>query len=337
MYAKEVLEFPFFFYFCAFEIWKCKLLIFYRMKKLLLALVALAFLFSACNKEGVYTPKKKLSAVYLQGSQPGTQRLVEEYVWDGDLLKEKLFYASLVDGFLDNLDFVPIYDGKRVVRVDEKLSGEYVDYFYDGRLLTHLTYHFGDWVSEVDIEHKGGKISKISFHADTLMDNGGAEKLLAKFVSQTEMNNINKILKQNSKYMGGGSMSVDLSYTWKGDNVAQATLGLYQFGELVIKSITDYQYDEMLNPYAIAWVDCGSEFQLVQNAVEFRLLSMSKNNFTQYKREEIYYISGEESLRQEYVNNVSYEYEGKYPVKSVQSCHYMDEPISEEVFYYEYK
>ena len=36
------------------------------MKKLLLALVALTFLFSACNKEGVYTPKKKLSTVYYQ-------------------------------------------------------------------------------------------------------------------------------------------------------------------------------------------------------------------------------------------------------------------------------
>ena len=307
------------------------------MKKLLLALVALTFLFSACNKEGVYTPKKKLSAVYLQGSQPGTQRLVEEYVWDGDLLKEKLFYASIVDGYLDNLDFVPTYEGKRVVRVDEKLSGEYVDYFYDGKFLTHLTYHFGDWVSEVDVEHKDGKISKISFHADTLMGNAGAEKLLSKFFSQDEMNHIKKIMKQNSKYMGAGVVSFDLSYTWKGDNVAQATMDLYQLGELVLKSITDYQYDEMLNPYAITWSDFGSEFQLLQNAVELRLLSMSKNNFTQYKREEIYYIEGEEAFRQEYVNNVTYEYEGKYPVKAVQNYHYIDNPIYEDVFYYEYK
>ena len=114
-------------------------------------------------------------------------------------MKEKLFYASIVDGYLKNLDFVPTYEGKRVVRVDEKLSGEYVDYFYDGKFLTHLTYHFGDWVSEVDVEHKDGKISKISFHADTLMGNGGAEKLLSKFVSQNEMNNVKTNLASKNK------------------------------------------------------------------------------------------------------------------------------------------
>lgn len=305
------------------------------MKKLTFVFFALAFLFCACNKEGVYTPKKKIATVYYQGDGNEQKEVFEEYFWNGDLLKCKLFHGPVVDLYNDELELVPTYEGKRIVRVDEKRSGEYVEYFYDGKFLTKLICHNDNMVSEVTVEHQNRKISKIHFSPDKSMDKTSMAKFLRMFVSQSEIQAISKAMQSSTKTMGVSS--ANLIYSWDKDNVSECIFEMYQDDNIVMRRTYKYQYDNKLNPYAINWADLGSEFQVLMNAGYGRMLSMSKNNITKINLEENFYITPDDIINQVFIDNITYEYKGKYPIKASHNQHYEGEDTYNDIYYYEYK
>lgn len=285
------------------------------MKKLLLALVSVAFLFTACNKEGVYTPKKKISAVYYQKAGEDSKELLDIYHWNGKKLEAKMFRGSILSPYLHDFEVSPTYDGKRIVRVDETITGDYVDFVYDGKFLSKLVYHSGNTMKEATVEHKDGKISRIFFPAAQTTDNPCAEKLLAMFFPQSNIINIGKILSRNSKSLS--VVDVELLFTWDGDNVSKIVNSILMDGVAIVSETSKLSYDDKINPYAASWVDFGSEIQLTQNINGCRTLAMSKNNVTKIDYTGIIDLDFyDEPQVDAYVENIEYEYDGKYPVKA---------------------
>lgn len=294
------------------------------MKKFVLALVALTFLFCSCNKEGVYNQKKKILSVDYQVVGDGPQELLEDYTWDGNKLKRKLFRGSVLSQFMDDVDLVPTYNGKRIVRVDEKISGEYVDYIYDGQLLSKLIYHSKDEVVNATVEHQNGKISRIFFKAKS-KTNG--EKLMKMLLPPSKIQMVSEQVEQATKNLN--PIDYELLFTWKGDNVIKIELLNDRY-----KMVSELEYDNKLNPYAIDWVDFGSELQMFQNILDGQMLAMSKNNITKCYSEVITGFSSGEPRIGAYTELTTYEYDGKYPVKATRTD---EEGSYEEIFYYKYK
>ena len=304
------------------------------MKKLLLALVALTFLFSACNKEGVYTPKKKLSTVYYQKAGSEQKDLYEEYLWNGNKLASRISKGSLINQYFNDVELVPTYDGKRVVRVDEKVSGDYVDYFYEGKLLTKLVYHSGNMTAEAMVEHKDGKISRVFFPKAKATGEDVIAKLMRVFVPQEQIQDMHKVLKQNSKSLA--AVDAEVLWTWDGDNVVEIVSNLYDEEDDEIP-VTNYvaklSHDNNLNPYAISWADFGSELQIAQQSYGCTYFTLSKNNIVRIEHTNTITMSFlPEPIVQQFVEEIAYEYDGKYPVKATRT----EEGNVEYTLYYEY-
>ena len=303
------------------------------MKKLLLALVALAFLFSACNKEGVYTPKKKLSTVYYQKAGSEQKDLYEEYLWNGNKLTSRISKGSLINQYFNDVELVPTYEGKRVVRVDEKVSGEYVDYFYDGKLLTKLVCHSGNMTAEATVEHKDGKLTRVFFPKAKTTSEDVTAKLMSVFVPQEQIQDMHKVLKQNSKSLS--AVDAEVLWTWDGDNVVEVTSNLYnEDGTPVTNYVSRLTYDNNFNPYAISWADFGSESQIAQQSYGCTYFTLSKNNIVRIEHTNTITMSiMPEPIVSQFAEDITYEYDGKYPVKATRT----EEGEVTGTFYYEYK
>lgn len=303
------------------------------MKKILLALVALTFLFCACNKEGVYSPKKKLSSVYYQKAGSEQKVLYEEFLWDGNKLTSKISKGSLISQYFKDVELIPTYDGKRIVRVDEKISGEYVDYYYDGKLLTKLVYHSGDKTAEASVEHKDGKITRVFFSTAIFTSEVVTAKLMSVFVPQEQVQAIQKVLKKNAKALS--AVDAEVLWNWDGDNVVEVVYNIYNDnGTPVTNYVSKLTYDNNLNPYAICWADFGSERQILQQSYGCTYFTISKNNVVRIEHTNTITMSFlPEPIVQQSVEEIAYEYDGKYPTKATRT----EEGEVTGTFYYEYK
>ena len=193
-----------------------------RLAAMLLGLLVLTSL-SSCTKEGVYNPKMKIQRVYCSSTYT-EKYLNQSWNWDGKLLKSIDHYWT--GGTLSwTEDFT--YDGKRLVRVDDYISSEYVTYAYDGKLLKSADYYYkGSLESSTAYTYDDGKLTKMD------VTEYGAKK------SKTESHLQNAILpfqsevvKVVSKFMAEASAkkkkkdvyTFTLQFTWDGDNVSKLT------------------------------------------------------------------------------------------------------------------
>ncbi len=299
------------------------------MKKVLLALVALTFLFSACEKEGIYAPKKKIKSVYYQNAGDEQKELLESYQWDGNKLKSRTFRYSILNQYEDDFEVIPTYKGKRVVRADEKISGDYVEYIYEGKLLTKLSYHSGDYYADATVEHKDGKISRIFFPAKSASNYDN--KFLRMFLSPDEITTINQVLQKSEKTIV--SRDVELLYTWDGDNVSGIKMNGYDGSTLLLCYESKFKYDNMVNPFAVNWSDLASQSQVGIGGIDALIFKMSKNNITQINGTQTAFITPEFPISQSSVSNITYEYDGKYPMKAT---HTDEEGNISGTYHYEY-
>lgn len=286
------------------------------MKKLLLALVALTFLFSACNKEGVYAPKKKISTVYYQKTGSIYKKLLNEFFWNGNKLERRLYYGNILSQYIDSLDLVPTYNGNRIVRVDDNFSGEYTEFSYDGKYISKITYHSGDQIAEATVEHKDGKLSKIFVPGQ---DTKLSQKIMSLFLSQKELQTINKFSQENPKALP--LPAYEFKFVWEGDNLVEtSTTAFSRSGDIGLIYKSNFKHDDMANPFASNWSDLGNFHNFGQTIIDCRFTSLSKNNVIQIDHE--YYIplpSFGDTIVSTSTEYISYEYDGKYPITATYS------------------
>ena len=139
------------------------------MKKItsILCILCIAVLFTACKKEGVYNPSKKISKITYRtsatdeyGNEIGPTTITQQWIWNSNnTLKE--IVEEYEYGFGQNI-YQFEYDGKkRLVRVN---SGQNCyEYTYDGNCLKELKIFnkAGLELENCSFIHLNGRISEI--------------------------------------------------------------------------------------------------------------------------------------------------------------------------------
>ena len=125
----------------------------------ILAIACVAMLFSACHKEGVYNPSKKISKIWFTDAN-GNRNLQESWSWNKDNTLDKIDYYS--SGSLAyTMNFT--YEKKRLTRMNVYSANVYIDYTYNGKELKEVSlYSNGNLVDQYTFTYKSGKIARIT-------------------------------------------------------------------------------------------------------------------------------------------------------------------------------
>ena len=122
-----------------------------------LLISAVLFSFTSCHKDGVYTPKKKISRIYSQISGQ-TKMLTEQWTWKENLLSKIDYYYNGTYSHTNRYQ----YDGKQLTKV--LIDGGEIRFTYDGSKLEKMEMWFsGSLFWKAKVTHEGNKIVEIEF------------------------------------------------------------------------------------------------------------------------------------------------------------------------------
>ena len=300
-----------------------------------LAIVAvIGLLFVSCEKEGKFSPNKKIDRIYASGtrelqsfdgnvwttiqedSSPKTLR--EQWNWEGDLLTSieyhTIGYDSYNDVYYDNAytEYYE-YDDNRLVAIN--WGGEpHYSISYDHGKISKIELF---WNPESDVPsetyeftHKNGKISEIKFYEGFYLTRPAyTMNAFRFFIPSASMASFVKVMDRVRGTMNSKNPDPSIiQFEWKGNNVKKMTY--INSGHT---DVIEYAYDNKLNP-----------FYGLFNMEEFgNKPFLSKNNITSDGSCEI-----------------TYTYDGNFPV--TQTCSYTitygdERENNTSVYYYEYK
>lgn len=253
--------------------------------------IAVMLLFPACNKEGKYTPKKKISRIEssVTNSLGTSITEIEEWEWDGDLLSKitykfgngeiysttKFQYGSdkrveslnvVADSYTAKYEFV--YEGKDLVKITRKESG----------------------AEDVDVytfKKENGKVVEISL--TEAASKSSADANILRYILPYD---VAKCIKPS-----GSKATTTYKLIWDGKNVAR--LEAYAGGVLVMES--GWTYDDKINPLAGLYSD---------NSIYSKEEIYSANNvLASYMTVQVM------GIENTVYHAFAYEYDGKYPVE----------------------
>lgn len=232
------------------------------MKKFTICALALLTVvaFTACTKDGVYRPSKKISRVYSSSkykseyyvdgywqteySDESPKSLRELWHWDGNKLTSIDYYYDGSKDYTLNLT----YDGGKLSRMDNYGAGRYVNFIYKGNELTKIeAYYEGSLTSMASVTHKGGKITQIdwtSLRNDKKSDFGNEMMFSALRVVMPGVNHESARASAMAAKGGKGDNTFTFKYTWSGGNVSEMVI--VESNERVTISMT---YDSKNNPF----------------------------------------------------------------------------------------
>jgi hypothetical protein len=332
------------------------------MKKLAFCAAALAILclMSACSeKEGVYSPKKKIAKVYqastyiygfheeLSGewfydtnSSPKT--LAEDWTWDGSKLSKITIYETgnvISKGEVaDIINFT--YDGKQVTRIEG--YDQYMTISYDGSKLKQVQIfdkEDNELEGAMEFVHDGKKITKINvtINDEDLVKSPSAmnlQKVLFRGILPTidqadrVVAAMDKVVKSNG---AKAQRTIPVELTWTGDNVTGISMN--QMGMTISGT---YVFDNKNNPYQ------NFLFGIIGTMEDGSMIIFNKNNVTKaVMKTQMPFMGQTLTETEEY--NYSYTYDGSWPLTRTMKTVYTDDEDegysseAEVVTYFEYK
>lgn len=224
------------------------------LKSIFVIAIAAMFVFSftSCKKDGVYNPKQKISKIYdvydEDGDGVNEEELYAQYIWNGNLLQKISYFGG-------ESEVKYTYNSKKQATKIE-MEDASADIEYDGSKLSKITaYQDGEKYFELAFEHNGNKIIAGKL---TLENMEGFMKQLAKRGSLVQRifnafvpANMNETIAkhcENAKQSKGQSVTLDITYSWAGNNVSKVEISLNLF--IYSVSVTgEYEYDNKLNPF----------------------------------------------------------------------------------------
>lgn len=317
-------------------------------KSALFAAAAALLLFGACQKEGKYNPKEKISNVseeycsvssYFSGEEWVTDSSItpkhvsEQWTWDGKKLSQIAYigydYDDQGNMVPDGQDLVKFnYDGSQMTEITTSY-GERMTFTYDGKKLQKAELYDGTATPYMtyEFEHDGKKISSMTVTmAGVYYDKKGAKVsrlehlLLGNIIPQTK--STDKFVCQLHAKAAKAGQSIRMDLTWDGDNVSKIT-AVTPHGN----ATATFTYDDKNNPFK----NFGPMFGFygeTETGVEF----CNKNNITKMVISDIDGDSDEE--------NYTYTYDGQWPVSCTNMYSYEDEysrGTNSRTVYYEYE
>lgn len=225
----------------------------------LLALAAAMLLATACKKDGIYRPDKKLSRIAqyyektLQRYDSNTKtwktihkdstarRDAEKWAWNDNLLHHIDVYQN--GEKVSTVAFV--YDGKRLVRANISSTKTYIEYEYDGRHLKTMTHknQKGETMWTETLEYDGKHISSLTTSASGAATKAGHDlghtlALQAVLGDATVARDIAEACRKND---GSKATETVWDFEWKNDNIRSVT-------NRESGSKTSYRHDDKTNP-----------------------------------------------------------------------------------------
>ncbi len=307
---------------------------------LFVAIISLLFTFSACKKDGVYNPSKKIAAVYEEvddnptpSYKAATKELLATYVWDGNLLSKIIFHDEE-----ETTTYTYIYNKKQLIEVNMGTDGE-LKVEYDGNNVQRIHFSLnGTEMLTVEYIRNGKQISGADVEVST--------DLLEDFLKKKHTPVIKDMLQTFLPYQmdiafaqsaqqfaqnyatdsKGASLKGHIDYEWNGKNISKADFSL-SFIIYSVQIVSIYEFDNNNNPFSGGMLASGE-------SVDEDILAMfhgwmNVNNIT--KSTISLYAEGENDTD---VITRTYEYDNdKYPVKVTTKD--IDGNI-EDVLYYEY-
>lgn len=283
------------------------------MKKTSLFAMALAVacLFAACTKEGVYNPGEKISKVSISSTDTYTyggttttntvdKYMSESWSWDGNLVKSITYYNS-DQSIRHTATFT--YDGKQLTSL--QVGKSRTDFTYDGSKISKFeSYYDGELESTATVTYDGKKVVQIDVvNVDKKAvknDNSLFLPLQVVMPVYTE-----KTAEMVNTIATKGSNTNTMKFEWDGKNISKVTMT----SDNDIYTIT-YTYDEKKNPYK------GFLYELEDNGPA---AWGSNNNVTSET-----YNYTEDGHTDSYTYNYTYEYDGKWPTQKTYTQTYSE-------------
>lgn len=332
------------------------------MKKLAFCAAALAILclMSACSeKEGVYSPKKKIAKVYqastyiygyhdevsdswFYDTNSSPKTLAEDWTWDGSKLSKITIYETgnvISKGEVaDIINFT--YDGKQATRIEG--YDQYMTISYDGSKLKQVQIfdkEDNELEGAMEFVHDGKKITKINvtINDEDLVKSPSAmnlQKVLFRGILPTidqadrVVAAMDKVVKSNG---AKAQRTIPVELTWTGDNVTGISMN--QMGMTISGT---YVFDNKNNPYQ------NFLFGIIGTMEDGSMIIFNKNNVTKaVMKTQMSFMGQTFTETEEY--NYSYTYDGSWPLTRTMKTVYTDDEDegysseAEVVTYFEYK
>jgi hypothetical protein len=216
------------------------------MKKSLLILAAIAIVcaFSACDKEGVYHPKKKIVKIYeQQGGQ--SKELTERWTWDGRNL-------SKISNGTDSYYRKFTYDKNRIKKITWS-DGEFFVFSFDGNFIKKVEYHgaAGELYATYNFTHTKKKVTTLTIeeydYDITAKNKKDMAATLRLFLPEQTAEDI--VTKKRPASLAKGETTTTIyEYEWDGDNIQTMTVSEISENYSYTREVT-YTYDKKTNPY----------------------------------------------------------------------------------------
>lgn len=277
-------------------------------------------------KEGEYTPEKRINRVYRDNGYGKTLR--EIWRWNDNLLQSIDHYSS---GSVSWVEEFTYNDNNQIVRVEDFLNGETMEYEYDGSNISKAIYYYeGSMEYEFSFKYTDNKITEIEYlyydykkrNSSRLVREGNSP---IKMLLTEETYQVLDKLVNNS--VNRGVYAITIKLTWKENNVSKMEL---REGDSEL--IVDMKYDTKSNPFRNYYNLYGpTEFEGVDEG-EMMHSTFSVNNITEER-----WVENDEGDTYTWVIRHSYSYDGMFP--TVQRSSYQDEDgdTDSQILYYEYE
>lgn len=274
----------------------------------LIFIIVMVFLFSACHKDGVFNPSKKIQEIV--SVSDSTQQVEEVWHWDGNLLSKIDFFYS--NELSDVITFT--YDKNRLDTEEHPLTNEFTKYIYEGNNLVENDFYEGNQCyGKAVYEKDHGKISRIEI---TATETDKMSNILSHIFPPQICKQIHQYETEHWRAKGS-NMNYLFLLTWANGNVSEIDVHFNTEDSehgLIIKA----SYDKHKNPFK------GSSNEYL--SPESYLSTLSQNNIT-------FMSIGQEGTTP-YTETYEYEYEDNYPVSvSISSSSYKSSIITKKYIY----
>ena len=282
---------------------------------ILLPMMIGMLLFTACEKEGIYNPDKKIAKTTIAVKAIISGHSIDEpavdemtYTWEGDQL-DNITYCDY-DGN-PSWSAKYIYDNKnRIIAIENSKNHEKAVFIYDGNKLSEMNFYSGnDKVVYVNVEHDGKRISKLSYHIN---NNEKALQLKLSpwkfFMDDVAALALDKNIQQVTNDQTKGEVIVIADFVWKGDNVEKMHLSSPTSPTDPNKQVDIlFEYDTHINPLLHAY----SIYMPIPMRDESHVIH-SVNNIIKYQE-----VTSSQSSSIDF----TYTYDGDYPLTRTYSIH----------------
>jgi len=265
----------------------------------LFGLLAVLFLctFSSCQKDGVYKPKKQISAIYYKYTG-GTKTLEEKWTWNGKLLEKIDYYDNYSKGIYVTAFYK--YEKNRLVEISR--NSLVLKFLYEGNKLKKIEgWNESLLYLEVKVTHTKNKITTLDFteYYDEYDDyKSEKNKMVAQafrgVLPESTCENLSNIFEKRSKNNAKAFYHYQIDYTYDGNNIKEEK---YTYPEDGYEIIYTYKYDKEQNPF----------YNLLYGGHSYSDFAFSKNNIT--------YSTSIDSDGDIYEAEMLYTYEKGYPIE----------------------